>query len=537
MDPVSEFAAVVRRRSWDWLTALQRRLNVERLQILNEQGCPLVPEAGPAWAETLRAPEIAAAIDRAVHSKMPESVKWGDVQLTCIGLTVAQTRGAMVLSRAVTEVTASKTRAELELIGTWLRPAVEAHLGSAQSDADDQVPSVSSLFKVLSAAANGGSESAMVTLYANALAIWHDIDLRAYVEDVEGNFRLETALPGMHSADIPSILYGAEVSAGPELARLSTHELDLFRFRSSQEVVGARIGSSALGTAWLLILSGGIEAAGIGRLTLYNDVLRQALQNVAASALLGIERTVWRELVTAADQMTAAAETALRELRRAVGGNAAALSIEAGKNGRSVRVGDVGLLDHPAATRSARLETVVSMDDGGVLHLIVEEPQRQFFTSRDQQIVETAGRLVASWIGGVLHRTPTALERRAVNRSFEEVLEQTASQSTAQGVYVSVVVIRPPDGQPDLARRLAAPLRGNLRAGEPVGLLSADEVGVLLYDCTAEAARSVMGRLRHVLEPQAGDLLASATVGIADCAPGIAASQLVRSARQNAIRS
>src|SRR5262245_16312259 len=125
----------------------------------------------------------------------------------------------------------------------------------------------------------------MVTLYANALAIWHDIDLRAYVEDVEGNFRLETALPGMHSADIPSILYGAEVSAGPELARLSTHELDLFRFRSSQEVVGARIGSSALGTAWLLILSGGIEAAGIGRLSLYNDVLRQALQNVAASAL------------------------------------------------------------------------------------------------------------------------------------------------------------------------------------------------------------------------------------------------------------
>jgi hypothetical protein len=535
--PVSEFAAVVRRRSWDWLTALQRRLNVDRLQILNEQGSPLVPEAGPAWAETLRESDMAAAIGRALHSKMPESVRLGDVQLTCVGLSAGHARGAMVLSRSVSEPTATKSRTELELIGTWLRPAVEAHLGSTQSDSNEQVPSVSSLFKVLSTAPGGASESTLVSLYANALAIWHDIDLRAYVEDVEGNFRLETALPGMFSSEIPTTLNGSEIAVGPELARLSTHELDLLRFRSSQEVIGARIGSPGVGTAWLLIHSGEVEAAGIGRLTLYTDVLRQALQNVAASALLGIERTVWRELVTATDQMTAAAETALHELRAAVRGNAAALSITMAGSGRLVQVGEIRLLDQAGTTRSGRLETVVNMDDGGILQLVVEEPRRQFFTSRDQQVVETAGRLVASWVGGVLRRAPTAFERRALNRSFADVLEQAASQSTAQGVYVSVVVIRPPDGHQDLARRLAAPLRANLRAGEPVGLLGSDEVGVLLYDCTADAARTVMGRLRRVLEPQAGDLLGAATVGIADCAPGGAASQLVRTARQNATRS
>jgi hypothetical protein len=532
--PVSEFAAVVRRRSWDWLAALQRRLNVDRLQILNEQGSPVVPEASAAWVVTLRAPEVVSAVARALQSKMPESVRLGDLQLACVGLFAGQTRGAMVLARTVNEATVAKSRAELELIGTWLRPAVEAHLGSTQPDTDEQVPRVSSLLKVLNAAASSGSEATLLRLYANALAIWHDIDMRAYVEDVEGNFRLDIALPGAPASEVPTILNGGEISIGSDLVRLTGHDLELLGFSPIDEGMAARLVSSTDGTEWLLVLSGGIDSAGDARLTLYTDILRQALQSVADASLLATERAMCRHLVTATDQVSAAAEAALRELCAAVGGKSAALSISTPQNGRKVRVGDVKLLDDVGTSRSDRLTTTARIDEGGVVQLAIREPARQFFTSRDQRILETAGRLLASWAGGVLRRAPSSFERRAVTRSFEDVLEQVASQSAAQGASVSVVVLRLSNGQSDSAQRLAASLRSNLRAGEPVGLLNGSEIGLLLYDCTADLARSVIGRLRQAVDDREKNAFTSATVGIADCAPGAVARQLVRAAREDA---
>ena len=237
----SDFSVSVRRRSWDWLIALQRRLNVDRLQILDERGLPLMPETTPLWTMTLRAPEVVAAIARATQSKMPESVRLGGMQFGFIGLVSGHNRGAMLLARTVTEATAAKSRTELELIGTWLRPAVEAHLSSAQLDESAQAPRASSLFKVLNTAASGGNESTLMRLFANALAIWHDIDLRAYVEDVEGNFRLEVSLPGAPASGVPTILNGNEISVGDQLERASSHDLELLGFRAGDEVMAARV--------------------------------------------------------------------------------------------------------------------------------------------------------------------------------------------------------------------------------------------------------------------------------------------------------
>ena len=233
--------------------------------------------------------------------------------------------------------------------------------------------------------------------------------------------------------------------------------------------------------------------------------------------------------------MPAAAEAALLELRTAVEAAAAALSMSLPRTGRFVRVGDVRLLDQVGPSRSDDLTTTVRIDDGGTLVLTVHEPKVHFFTSRVQRIVETSGQLFGSWAGGVLRRTPTAFERRAVSRPFEEVLEQAASQSAAQGATVSVVVIRTPDAdqQPDLARRLATEIRSNLRAGEPVGVLGSGEIGLLLYDCTPDSARTVVDRLSGTIGATI-DALAKASVGIASCAPGAATGQFVQAAREEA---
>jgi len=235
--------------------------------------------------------------------------------------------------------------------------------------------------------------------------------------------------------------------------------------------------------------------------------------------------------------MPAAAEGALNELRTAVDATGAALSMSVPRSGRFVRVGDVRLLDDVGPSRAERLTTTARVDDGGTLVLMVQEPKGHFFTSRDQRIVETSGQLFGSWAGGVLRRAPSAFERRAVSRPFEDILEQVASQSTAQGATISVVVIQTGDVEqsPDLVQRLAAHIRPNLRAGEPVGVLGGREIGLLLYDCTAEVARRVVVRLRDALANlENGSALAKAAIGVADGTPGTVSRSLVRAARENA---
>ena len=91
---------------------------------------------------------------------------------------------------------------------------------------------------------------------------------------------------------------------------------------------------------------------------------------------------------------------------------------------------------------------------------------------------------------------------------------------------------------PDLVQRLAAHIRPNLRAGEPVGVLGGREIGMLLYDCTADVARRVVGRLRDALASlENGSVLANAAIGVADGTPGSIPRQLVRAARENAALS
>src|SRR5262249_21166736 len=152
----------------------------------------------------------------------------------------------------------------------------------------------------------------------NALAIWHDVELRAYGEDVEGNFRLEIAPLGAPASDAPAVLTGSKVSVGSQLTRLSSHDLESLGFHNASDTLAARIGHPSEHRVWLLLMSGGVDSAGERCLELYTDVLRQTLQQVAAKSLLSLEQAIWRRVIAAGDRFEAAAEAALSEARAAV---------------------------------------------------------------------------------------------------------------------------------------------------------------------------------------------------------------------------
>jgi hypothetical protein len=375
-------------------------------------------------------------------------------------------------------------------------------------------------------------------LYANALAIWHDVELRAYAEDVEGNFRLEIAPPGAPVSDAPPVLTGSKVSVGSQLTRVSSHDLESLGFHNANDTLAARVGHPGEGMVWLLLMSGGVDSAGERCLELYTDVLRQTLQQVAARSLLGVERAIWRRLIAAGDRFEGAAEAALSEARAVVEATGGALSISLGRDGRFLQIGDNGLLPDAGPSRWDQLTTTILFDDEPAGVLTVQGPGGRFFTSRDRAVIDIIGQLIGSWAIGVSQGSQAAADRREVSRSFEDVLEETAAQAAGRGMLVSVVVIqlKGQTSPPGMLHQLAAQLRIHLRAGESVGVLGPGEIGLLLYDATAEVARSVVGRLRRmVAHSMAGDPLATAAVGVVQTASGsVPTLRLVPGAREEA---
>jgi hypothetical protein len=285
-------------------------------------------------------------------------------------------------------------------------------------------------------------------------------------------------------------------------------------------------------------MSGGLDSAGERRLELYTDVLRQTLQQVATRSLLGVERAIWRRLIAAGDRFEAAAEGALSEARAVVEATGGALSISLGQGGEFLQIGDSGLLPDAGPSRWDQLTTTIWLDDVRFGVLTVQGPGGHFFTSRDRAVIDIIGQLLGSWAMGVSQRSQAASERRGVSRSFEDVLEETAAQAAARGMLVSVVVIKLKGSMcpPGILHQLAAQLRIHLRAGESVGVLGPGEIGLLLYDATAEVARSVVGRLRRMVAHSiVGDPLATAAVGIVQSAAGsVPTLRLVPGARDEA---
>ena len=156
----SGFEVAVRARSWDWLLELRRRLKVD-IQLVDDRHTPLLPFAagGPApslsglWEQ--REPVVVSAVTSALQTRVPQAVAWHGLQIICMALTVERsTSGVLVLGRMLPHGQDSEaSRAQLELVGSWLSTAVEAHLLSPPALHASGVNRIAPLAKLLTTAA------------------------------------------------------------------------------------------------------------------------------------------------------------------------------------------------------------------------------------------------------------------------------------------------------------------------------------------------------------------------------------------------
>ncbi|HEY1302781.1 MAG TPA: hypothetical protein VGF24_04485 [Vicinamibacterales bacterium] len=538
----SAFETAVRERSWDWLLELRRRLKVD-LQLVDKRYAPLLPftVTGPAANVSILLeqgePVLRTAVSTAVQSRHPQTAAVHGLQIVCLGLAMEpNVSGALVIARALPagqDLDAS--RSQLQLVGSWLSTAIEAHLQSPPAFHASGINRLAPLARLLAQAAERESDRELVRLFGEAIAVWHDIEMSGYIEVDDETFVRDVSLPGARTTDRPPTISAVGLpDTTADLTRLPQGHLDRFGLPVGKEVYVRRFRRRD-GRSWLLVFTGEIGAQDLQRLGAYVSLLECALALATSEASSRVMVGVSRRLTNGDDALEMRAARALEELRVEVGASSATLTIESA-GAPLLRVATPEGSTHLSPPGSPRLVMVTRSERHYTTTISVARTDSLQFTPRDRDVVNAAASMFVAWAPVALRAAAGSRDRRAVPRGFHEVIERSAREALELGSPVAVVVLLVRDAVffPGATQRWVTGMRGQLRPLDLAGTLAEGEIGLLMHDTTAHHAKAIAERLRGVVGASfgAGPIL----IGVAIRAPGSgSADGLVREARTDAL--
>jgi hypothetical protein len=523
---------------------LRRRLKID-LQLVDSRFAVLLPHAAGVPVPTLLTlldsgnPDLRAALAASIQSRGPQSVTVDGLQIVCVALTTERrVSGVLLLGRVSGPGQDAETsRAQLELIGSWLSTAVEAHLVGPPSMQASGVDRVAALARLFSQAADRTSDRELVRLFGEAVAVWHDIEVCGYVDTAAGTFIREVALPGARKGERPAVLPAAGLPESIELTQLPQGHLDRFGLPVSSDAYVTRLRRGS-GRSWLLVVTGAIDAYDLQRLSAYVALLDVALALASATAAARAVSAVNRQLFERHDAPDRVAGRALDVLRSALGAGSAAVSIEPAEGAPLVRVVRPDPRADAAAARTTRLVVLRRTERHCTTTLGFTRSDGRQFTPRDYDLANAAVDVFDTWGRAAMSRPVRGRDRRAAAKEFPEVIERFASAALDRGSAITTVALVAQNAafQPGLTQRWVAGMRGHVRASDLAGMIAEGEIALLLHDTSAEDAARVAGRLRAAVggTPGADSML----IGVASRAPGTgSAVGVVQQARADALRA
>jgi hypothetical protein len=532
-----DLRTAVNRHSWAWLLDLPHRLDLV-LEIVDERGVPLLPPSDHRALEVrgrLRDadPALRAAIAAATERRGPQAVAEGGYLFVCFALAPA---GVLILAReqAGEDAGADRCRADLEGIGSWLGGAIEANLAGAPSDAAAEQHRIASLRRLLHEGAAGGSLRDVVGAFAEAVSVWHDIEVRGYVAGPQGNFIQEVTLVDADAAATPDELERDAVPGEGSMVRLTPADVERLRFVSvASDVLLLRV-TGKKDAVWLLIFAGSVDRVAEASLLLAADLLRESLDGLTAAATVRAVSAIAAHLLRHDDPLELVAQFALGEVLAALHVVRGALEVTALGGGQVLAAGHAELLVE-SDPRSSFDRLVVSRlnDETGYRLTIVAARDRHRLTAHDLNLLETAADLVWAWVLGTV--LPVVRDVRPARLPVAEQIERLAAATIQAGGLASVIVISAPAVaiRPGLLHVWVAKIRNQLRPWDFAGAVTGREIAVLLRDTPAEQAACVSARLRRVCESdQSAPAMGKLSIGLASSSADAPVSgSLVHAAR------
>ena len=531
-----QFAAAVRSRSWDWLFALRKRLNVD-LQLVDDAQVPLLSASGGGGGvDPLLAgdsPGVRLAVSTAIRTRTPQAAGVDRLQTVIVPITVDRVvNGALIVARPIPADQALEgARSQLELVGFWLTNAIEAHLQSppaAQGDLDR----LSALCRLLEDVAVHRSDRDIVGTFIETLAVWYDLEGYGYVETLDEYVR-DVALPGAEPARTPSTVARAALPDLDDVTRLSRSDADRLGFPAGEDVAVARVGEGE--GSWLIAITGAIESDELQRLSLYVALLDQAIARSTQTAAAHVLAALSARLVEDAANPEEQARVAIEELQAALGMTRAALTVTSRTGAPVLHVGaSFTAADLTAGSAAGKVVVIRHDPQQYAMAFVADWSADHHVTQQEHHVVGVVAELLDAWVRRLVRRSPTTGDRRTTRRGFDDLLERFARDAVQGGIPVTAVVISFGDTafRPELTQARVARLREHLRGGDLVGRLGDGDVAMLLHDTAAAQAESLVARMRHVLERD-GVPLAQLSIGMATRRPGdTATGALAQEARQ-----
>jgi hypothetical protein len=541
----SQFPVAVQRRSWEWLLALRRRLNID-LEIVDEKQTPLLTPPPPPISVNIPgllaagAPGLRLALTTMLQTGARQALGIDAAQLVCVPLTVGRVvEGALILAQQRADsVSAERARGALELMGFWLSNAIEAHLTSPSSEEGD-LDRLSSLCRLLDDSRTQRSDREIVTAFGEALAIWHDLEVYGYVETARGEFTREVSLAGVDPEKSPLAIHRTSLPEGTHISRISRLDVERLGFSNDQDLVMMRLAETA--GAWVIVVCGAIPSSDLPRLGRYLSLLEQSIGRASEASTSRVVAAMARHLLDDGQPNDRQARRALDEVEGALGMSFAALTIS---SAAMVPLLDVGSAPAPAeagdASDGRHLTIVRRLPQDYTMVMVAEWSVARRVTRQEHRVANAAADLFESWARRLVRQSKDPGERRAAPRTYDQDLERFASQAVDGGVPVTAVVLSFSDGvlRPGVTQSRIGRLREQVRPTDIVGRLGEGEIGMLLHNTPGAEARAVTSRLRRALQDV--DDLESAvkvSVGFATREPGQpSGGALAQQAREDALR-
>ena len=498
---VTDLDSAANRQACEWLGEVAQRLSLV-IEVIDAHHVLLCPVGSTRDAAHVRRlitngdSLLQEAMADALRSQMPVPMTIDGMQALCFGLAPG---GVLLLARAAAhDESPEECRHDLESVGTWLTGAIESSLGQPNTIGVEPYR-ILSFRRILRDATSRGSFRRVIGAFVEALSVWDDVRVSAYVPAAADGFFQYVSTMAVRPASAPDHLDESVLPRPGRIKRLPRGEAD--RLGLAPDPGDTLLFRFAIGTEtdWALVFSGMIDDRVEVRLRVYSDILRESLNDVLTTAVDRVVADVGRRPLAAHEPIESTAQIALGHLNAAVGGCQAAMTFSTSVGRQLLASGNPELLSGLDELRPNRLLVRVS-DLGFVMTVAIDRDQVPF-AAFDREIIQAGAAAMHPWLQASLQRAHDA-ERRHSFRPIDTVFDQLATEAVASGQQASVIVMVVDAGSvyPGLLPAWVGRIRGQLRGGDRAGLLSDREIAVLLCGASADQAATVSMRLKQLLE-------------------------------------
>jgi hypothetical protein len=265
-------------------------------------------------------------------------------------------------------------------------------------------------------------------------------------------------------------------------------------------------------------------------------VLGQAFNEAQAVESSRLSWAMLQHLLDAGESVSRAAHGAMAEMSSVVSASAC-FAVSRADGFRVLTVGDAArvLTAPPPVTQPDRLILPVEVAPPYTAAIGIHRPHEHPFTPREEKLLQAAAATLSAWLIAVARRIPTAGDRRTATRSFDQIVDQHATDAAVRQGDISLIVVSANGSapRPDAMHEWTGQMRRRLRATDLAGQLTSGNVGILLLDTPMDRAQVVAERVRESIGSSQGlGTPPALSIGVAGRSAGSTATESLLSEAQ-----